>query len=100
MTDQTFVLRPKCKLLELGEDTRDACVSQIPAEASRSPSATIFLGARRWEKPLEWVQSVRLGSGILNDLRSRAPFYVSDWTDAWNYRVIPAIVLIFFAKSV
>jgi hypothetical protein len=42
--------------------------------------------------------SVKLGAGIYNDIRSRAPYYISDWTDAWSYRVVPATVLIFFAK--
>ena len=67
---------------------------QLPAAplnvtVSRSPSATLkgFSGA-----------GFRLFSGILNDIQSRVPFYLSDWKDAWNYRVIPAIVLIFFAK--
>ncbi|KAJ7920837.1 HCO3 transporter family-domain-containing protein [Mycena leptocephala] len=39
-----------------------------------------------------------LGSGIISDIRSRAPFFLSDWSDAWNYRVIPATALIFFAN--
>lgn len=42
--------------------------------------------------------SRRLGSGIISDIRTRAPWYLSDWTDAWNYRVVPATALIFFAK--
>jgi hypothetical protein len=37
---------------------------------------------------------------MVNDIRKRAPFYLSDWTDAWNYRVVPATVYMFFAKSV
>ncbi|KAJ6584664.1 HCO3 transporter family-domain-containing protein [Mycena capillaripes] len=45
---------------------------------------------------LEWIQG--FGSGIVFDIRARAPFYLSDWTDAWNYRVIPATALIFFAN--
>ena len=47
-----------------------------------------------------WIPSIYLGSGIIRDIRARAPYYASDWKDAWNYRVIPAIVLIFFAKFV
>ncbi|KAF5381224.1 hypothetical protein D9757_007845 [Collybiopsis confluens] len=39
-----------------------------------------------------------LGSGILLDIRARAPYYGRDWTDAWNYRVVPATALIFFAN--
>jgi hypothetical protein len=40
----------------------------------------------------------KLGGGIMLDIRARAPWYISDWTDAWNYRVVPATALIFFAK--
>ncbi|KAG0704794.1 HCO3 transporter family-domain-containing protein [Suillus ampliporus] len=39
-----------------------------------------------------------LGSGIVLDIRARIPWYLSDWTDAWNYRVVPATALIFFAN--
>ncbi|OAX30776.1 hypothetical protein K503DRAFT_870882, partial [Rhizopogon vinicolor AM-OR11-026] len=39
-----------------------------------------------------------LGSGIILDVRARTPWYLSDWTDAWNYRVVPATALIFFAN--
>lgn len=31
-----------------------------------------------------------VGSGMWNDIKGRAPWYLSDWTDAWNYRVIPS----------
>ncbi|KAG2340152.1 hypothetical protein BDR05DRAFT_967163 [Suillus weaverae] len=40
----------------------------------------------------------KLGAGIISDVRARTPWYFSDWTDAWNYRVIPATALIFFAN--
>ncbi|TFK48706.1 hypothetical protein OE88DRAFT_1713837 [Heliocybe sulcata] len=43
-------------------------------------------------------QRTRIGSGILQDIRSRLPWYWSDWKDAYNYRVIPSIVLIFFSN--
>lgn len=42
----------------------------------------------------------QLGSGIILDIQARTPWYLSDWTDAWNYRVVPATALIFFAKYV
>ncbi|KAK0469452.1 HCO3 transporter family-domain-containing protein [Desarmillaria tabescens] len=45
---------------------------------------------------LRWLTT--LGSGIILDIRARAPHFASDWTDAWNYRVIPATALIFFAN--
>lgn len=43
---------------------------------------------------------VRLFHGIIQDIRARLPYYRSDWTDAWNYRVVPATALIFFSKFV
>ncbi|EGX94886.1 anion exchange family protein [Cordyceps militaris CM01] len=36
--------------------------------------------------------------GMINDMRRRAPYYLSDWTDAWDYRVIPATVYMYFAN--
>lgn len=48
--------------------------------------------------PLEGIKSLRIGAGIWNDIWSRTPYYASDWIDAWNYRVVPATTLIFFAK--
>jgi boron transporter len=41
---------------------------------------------------------VKIGAGIVRDIRARAPWYWSDWKDAWNYRVVPATALVFFAK--
>ncbi|CUM65940.1 uncharacterized protein PRCAT00003593001 [Priceomyces carsonii] len=38
------------------------------------------------------------GFGIYRDIRNRLPFYVSDFKDAWNYRVIPSITYIFFTN--
>lgn len=37
---------------------------------------------------IRWVKS--WGSGMKNDIVKRLPYYKSDWTDAWNYRVVPA----------
>ncbi|KAL1408759.1 hypothetical protein Q8F55_005572 [Vanrija albida] len=36
--------------------------------------------------------------GMARDIRARIPWYASDWTDAWNYRVIPSTWFIFFAN--
>jgi len=35
---------------------------------------------------------------MINDVKRRAPYYVSDWTDAWDYRVLPATIYMYFAK--
>ncbi|KAE8396357.1 HCO3 transporter family-domain-containing protein [Aspergillus alliaceus] len=36
--------------------------------------------------------------GMIRDVKRRAPFFWSDWTDAWDYRVVPATVYMFFAN--
>lgn len=41
---------------------------------------------------------VRLFRGMINDVKRRAPYYWSDWTDAWDYRIVPATVYMYFAK--
>ena len=41
---------------------------------------------------------IRLFRGMINDVRRRAPYYWSDWRDAWDYRVVPATVYMYFAK--
>jgi hypothetical protein len=60
-----------------------------PERPNLTPATKHVVSPRRWLKPAD---------GILNDIRARLPFYVSDWKDAYNYRVVPAVVLIFFAK--
>ncbi|KAI0823165.1 anion exchanging protein [Trametes gibbosa] len=65
-----------------------------PSSISRSPSATLYRTGRNLSS---WIPS-SIGRGIVRDIRARVPYYGSDWTDAWNYRVVPAIVLIFFAN--
>jgi hypothetical protein len=52
--------------------------------------------------PMHLVQEkwwhVHLFRGMINDVKRRAPYYWSDWTDAWDYRVVPATVYMYFAK--
>lgn len=50
------------------------------------------------EKRLTPFSRLQPFRGILADLRDRLPFYVSDWTDAWNYRVLPATILTYFTN--
>lgn len=48
---------------------------------------------------MKWrIPNPKLGRGILNDLRARISVYPSDITDAYNYRVIPSVVYIFFTN--
>lgn len=37
---------------------------------------------------------------MIDDVKRRAPYYWSDWRDAWDYRVVPATVYMYFAKYV
>ena len=66
-----------------------------PSVTIRSPERTV---AGSGPGSLKGAESPKIGAGIWNDVRSRIPYYASDWTDAWNYRVVPATTLIFFAK--
>ncbi len=43
---------------------------------------------------------IDLFRGMANDIKRRAPYYWSDWKDAWDYRVVPASVYMYFAKQV
>ena len=52
--------------------------------------------ARSQRKAPWW--KVRLFRGMVADVRRRLPYYWSDWADAWDYRVIPATVYMYFAK--
>ncbi|ODQ80387.1 hypothetical protein BABINDRAFT_161334 [Babjeviella inositovora NRRL Y-12698] len=38
------------------------------------------------------------GKGITQDIHARLKVYVLDWTDAWDYRVIPSTVYVFFTN--
>lgn len=77
------------------EETR---APSILSESKEKPSAATSTTVKIPPVRLAWLRG--LGSGIRNDVRARAPWYWSDWRDAWNYRVIPATALIFFAKWV
>ncbi|KAH7322128.1 HCO3 transporter family-domain-containing protein [Rhizoctonia solani] len=48
--------------------------------------------------PPRHSHGLRPFSGMIADVKARAPYYLSDWTDAWTYRVVPATAMIFFAN--
>ena len=52
---------------------------------------------RRQAWYIRWIKS--WGSGMMNDIRHRLPYYGSDWTDAWNYRVVPATWVCWFPMN-
>ncbi|KAF8158230.1 HCO3 transporter family-domain-containing protein [Crassisporium funariophilum] len=76
-------------------ESREAS-AQAQVVEQKGPSAATSTTFRNTPKRLSWLR--RFGSGIALDIRARAPWYLSDWTDAWNYRVVPATALIFFAN--
>ncbi len=77
-------------------ESRDVSIQPPPEKRRLSPSTSPII--RTILKQLPRLKLI--GSGMALDIRARAPWYMSDWIDAWNYRVVPATALIFFAKSV
>ncbi|KAL2350288.1 hypothetical protein BJ546DRAFT_451213 [Cryomyces antarcticus] len=53
--------------------------------------------SRSSTKTARWWR-IQLFRGMINDVKRRAPYYWSDWKDAWDYRVVPATVYMYFAK--
>ncbi|KAL2266494.1 hypothetical protein VTJ83DRAFT_5846 [Remersonia thermophila] len=77
------------------ESTPTAAVPGVPDPAPlQDPERATRYRAPR---PEAWWK-IHLFRGMVNDIRKRAPYYLSDWTDAWNYRVVPATVYMFFAN--
>jgi hypothetical protein len=71
-----------------GQARRDP--ERLSREASRRSTAVSASKSRWWR--------IHFFRGMMHDIKRRAPFFVSDWTDAWDYRVVPATVYMFFAK--
>jgi hypothetical protein len=66
--------------------------SNMSRQHSRSSGGSAATAStERWWK-------VHLFQGMVKDIRRRTPYYWSDWTDAWDYRVVPATVYMYFAK--
>ena len=63
----------------------------LSRDASNVSPITAMPREKSWWK----VQPFR---GMISDVKRRAPFYWSDWSDAWDYRVVPATVYMYFAK--
>lgn len=57
------------------------------------------LSASTPSSPSKWWR-IHFFRGMMNDVKRRAPYYWSDWTDAWDYRIVPATVYMYFAKYV
>ena len=88
--DESFGFRPKDEKLDVSGPSSSAASATIGPSLSKGRNFILTPS----------LPSIKPFSGIIQDIRARAPFYLSDWTDAWNYRVVPATLLIFFAKYV
>jgi hypothetical protein len=55
----------------------------------RSSDAGAAGGGEGRRSPSKWWQ-IKLFKGMVNDVRRRAPYYFSDYMDAWDYRVVPS----------
>lgn len=73
-------------------------VEKTPISSSSATYASATAPGVLARLHLQGFLRVKVGAGILRDIRARAPWYWSDWKDAWNYRVVPATALVFFAK--
>ena len=69
---------------------RDPETRRLSQETSRQSTAS------KRREPKWW--KIRLFRGMIDDVKRRLPYYWSDWRDAWDYRVIPATVYMYFAK--
>ena len=77
---------------ESGRQQRQQSQRNMSRQQSHSSGGShATASAERWWK-------VHLFQGMVKDIRRRAPYYWSDWTDAWDYRVVPATVYMYFAK--
>ncbi|KAF8800897.1 hypothetical protein BYT27DRAFT_6819982 [Phlegmacium glaucopus] len=73
-------------------------IQELPQQILESEGEPAATSATFRTRPTQFFNLRRLGAGIIVDIRARAPWYLSDWKDAWNYRVVPATALIFFAN--
>jgi hypothetical protein len=69
---------------------RDPKTDRLSRDTSRQSTASQRRTPKWWK--------IRLFRGMIDDVKRRLPYYWSDWRDAWDYRVIPATVYMYFAK--
>ncbi|KAJ4340332.1 hypothetical protein N0V87_002624 [Didymella glomerata] len=75
---------------------RSRSLRRKSTSASNPPRGHATAYDSKKSKDAWWKTS--LFSGMINDVKRRIPFYWSDWVDAWDYRVVPATVYMYFAN--
>ncbi|RYO94451.1 hypothetical protein DL766_008924 [Monosporascus sp. MC13-8B] len=68
-------------------------MSRTP-HSSRRGGGSGDVGASSHRSTTDNWWKIYLFRGMVNDVRRRAPYYWSDWRDAWDYRVVPATIYI------
>jgi hypothetical protein len=76
---------------ESGQQQQAQPQSMARQQSRTASSSNSTASTDKWWK-------MRLFQGMVKDIRRRAPYYWSDWADAWDYRVVPATVYMYFAK--
>ncbi|OAP54620.1 hypothetical protein AYL99_11068 [Fonsecaea erecta] len=66
-------------------------IQRLSEHLSRPTTRSSHRRTDKWYK-IRWFK------GMVDDVKRRAPYYWSDWKDAWDYRVIPATVYMYFAN--
>ncbi|KAB8216468.1 HCO3 transporter family-domain-containing protein [Aspergillus novoparasiticus] len=74
----------------MGDPSTSQNPERLSRHATRRSAATSATKSRWWH--------IHFFRGMIYDIKRRAPFFISDWTDAWDYRVVPATVYMFFAN--
>ncbi|KAL2868241.1 anion exchange family protein [Aspergillus lucknowensis] len=73
------------------------CSSNEPHGASEVSTARDYTQGEGSTTEAKWWR-IRFFRGMIDDVKRRAPYYWSDWADAWDYRVVPATVYMYFAN--
>ncbi|CED82769.1 anion exchanging protein [Phaffia rhodozyma] len=84
-------------MIRRSSDRPSVVHSRITNYSSERAAEGDVLDGRRTRKSL-YGRLGYPGRGMWNDLKSRSPYYVSDWVDAYNYRVVPATAFVFFSN--
>ena len=82
--------RPPSFRSSKSQTRRDPKTDRLSRDTSRQNTASQRRTPKWWK--------IRLFRGMIDDVKRRLPYYWSDWRDAWDYRVIPATVYMYFAK--
>ena len=97
-TSTTKSWRNRFNSLNISNTNSTSHSAETPTEYDGLQAANTNASAKSKHVP-KWYK-IRLFRGMVNDLKRRAPYYWSDWTDAWDYRVVPATIYMYFAKYV